>query len=485
MTDLARLDATAQAELVSSGEASPAELVDAAIARIERVNPEINAVIHDLSGEGRAAASAEVPDGPFKGVPFLLKDLGASFAGQPLHMGSTLLKEADFRAPVDTYLAQRFRDAGLITIGKTNTPEFGIVATTESRAYGAACNPWDTSRSTGGSSGGSAAAVAAGMVPMAHANDGGGSIRIPASNNGLVGLKTTRQRTSEGPIVGDNIGGLTTELCVSRSVRDTARLLDAVHGAAPGDPYTAPQPSRPYVDELTDESTGLRVGVMTRAVLDLEVEADCIEGATNAGKLIESLGHEVEDASFLDLLPGGHWAGPDLQDSFLTRWGASQAATLTQLGMVLGREIAADDVEPLTWRLAEIGHERDSGRYLLDVGLHQGLSRLIAGWYESGFDLLLTPTMAEVPPPLGAIDTFADDPMDAFHRSTPSGVFAALFNITGQPAVSLPLHWTEGGLPVGVQLVAPFGREDLLIRIAAQIERAAPWADRTPTVFAG
>ncbi|MBA2521861.1 MAG: amidase, partial [Solirubrobacterales bacterium] len=437
------------------------------------------------SEEGHAAAAAEIPDGPFKGVPFLLKDLGAAFAGQPLHVGSMLLKEADFHAPVDTYLAQRFRAAGLITFGKTNTPEFGIVATTEPRAYGATRNPWDTSRSAGGSSGGAAAAVAAGIVPMAHANDGGGSIRIPASNNGLVGLKTTRQRTSEGPIVGDNIGGLTTELCVSRSVRDTARLLDAVHGAAPGDPYTAPQPSRPYVDELTDESTGLRVGVMTRAILDLEVEGDCIEAATNAGKLIKSLGHEVEDASFLDLLPGGQWAGPDLQDSFLTRWSAGQAATLTQLGMVLGREITADDVEPLTWRLAEIGHERASGRYLLDVGLHQGLSRLIAGWYESGFDLLLTPTMAEVPPPLGAIDTFADDPMDAFHRSTPSGVFAALFNITGQPAISLPLHWTEGGLPVGVQLVAPFGREDLLIRIAAQIERAAPWADRTPTVFAG
>lgn len=482
--DLARMDATAQAELVSSGEASPLELVDAAIERMARVNPEINAVIHDLSEEGRAAATSDdLPDGPFKGVPFLLKDLGAAFAGQPLHMGSTLLKEADFRAPVDTFLAQRFREAGLVTIGKTNVPEFGIVATTESRAYGAARNPWDTSRSTGGSSGGSAAAVAAGIVPFAHATDGGGSIRIPASNNGLVGLKTTRQRITEGPLMGDLMGGMNVELCVSRSVRDTARLLDAVHGAVPGDPYTAPPPLRPYVEELTDESVGLRVGMMSRSPIELAIEPACVEAVAAAAKLIESLGHEVSDSSFLEVLPPSG-DGPDLQQTFITRWAAGQAATLSQLGMVLGREITAADVEPLTWALAEIGRERDSGRYLLDLGLHQAFSRLIAGWFESGFDLLLTPTMGEVPPPLGAIDTFAADPMDAFVRSTPSGVFTALFNVTGQPAISLPLHWTDEGLPVGVQLVAPFGREDLLLRIAAQIERAQPWADRTPPVFA-
>jgi amidase len=481
--DLAKMDATAQAELVRDGEASPAELVDAAIERMEQVNPELNAVIHDLSEEGRELAAGDVPDGPFKGVPFLLKDIGATLAGQPFHLGSTLLKEADFRAPVDTFLAQRFRDAGLITIGKTNVPEFGIVATTESKAYGPARNPWDTSRSTGGSSGGSAAAVAAGIVPFAHANDGGGSIRIPASNNGLVGLKTTRQRTTEGPILGENMGGLTVELCVSRSVRDTARLLDAVHGAVPGDPYTAPQPTRPYVEELTDESTGLRVGMTAGTTLDVEVDEDCIEAMGTAAKLIESLGHEVSDSSFLDFLPPPG-EGPDLQDSFITRYAAGQASTLAQLGMVLGREITADDVEPLTWALAEIGRERNSGRYLLDLGLHHGVSRIIAAWFESGYDLLITPTMAEVPPLLGAIDTSAPG-LEAFHQCTRSGVFAALFNITGQPAISLPLHWTDDGLPVGAQIVAPFGREDLLLRIAAQIERAQPWADRTPPVFAG
>ncbi len=479
------MDATAMAELVGSGEASPSELVEAAIERVEQVNGELNAVIHPLFDEAREAAKGEIPDGPFKGVPFLLKDLGAAFAGQPLHMGMQVLKDADFKAPMDTYLAQRFRDAGLITIGKTNTPELGILPTTEPVAYGASKNPWDTTRSPGGSSGGAGAAVASGMVPMAHANDGGGSIRIPASNNGLVGLKPTRQRISEGPLVGDNLSGLTCELVVSRSVRDTARILDAVEGPAPGDPYVAPEPLRPYVEELTDESTGLRVGLMTAPAVESEVAAECVAAAEETAKLLESLGHKLTGSSPMDVLGGGD-AGVDIQDSFLTRWAAGQAAGLDQIGMLLGRELTGEDVEPLTWTLAAIGRERDSARYLRDVALHQGISRAIAGWFEAGHDLLLTPTMAEVAPKLGEIDdTLTDDPMDAFHRSFPSGAFTALFNVTGQPAISLPLHWSSEDVPVGVQLVAPFGREDLLIRVAAQLERAQPWADRVAAVYAG
>ncbi len=449
------------------------------------MNGELNAVIHPLFDEAREAAKGEIPDGPFKGVPFLLKDLGAAFAGQPLHMGMQVLKDADFKAPMDTYLAQRFRDAGLITIGKTNTPELGILPTTEPVAYGASKNPWDTTRSPGGSSGGAGAAVASGMVPMAHANDGGGSIRIPASNNGLVGLKPTRQRISEGPLVGDNLSGLTCELVVSRSVRDTARILDAVEGPAPGDPYVAPEPLRPYVEELTDESTGLRVGLMTAPAVESEVAAECVAAAEETAKLLESLGHKLTGSSPMDVLGSGD-AGVDIQDSFLTRWAAGQAAGLDQIGMLLGRELTGEDVEPLTWTLAAIGRERDSARYLRDVALHQGISRAIAGWFEAGHDLLLTPTMAEVAPKLGEIDdTLTDDPMDAFHRSFPSGAFTALFNVTGQPAISLPLHWSSEDVPVGVQLVAPFGREDLLIRVAAQLERAQPWADRVAAVYAG
>jgi amidase len=486
MTDeLAELDATAMAELVSAGDVTPLELVDAAIERVEAVNDELNAVIHPLFDEARAAAGAEVPDGPFKGVPFLLKDLGAAFAGQPLHLGNRALKEADFRAPVDTYLALRFRAAGLITVGKTNTPELGILPTTEPVAYGASKNPWDTTRTPGGSSGGSGAAVAAGMVPMAHANDGGGSIRIPAANCGLVGLKPTRQRISEGPLIGDNLSGLTAELVVSRSVRDTARLLDAVHGAAPGDPYVAPEPLRPYVEELDDESAGLRIGMMTAPAVESEVDPDCVAAVEGAARALESLGHHITGSSPTDAMGADPAeAGMNIQDSFLTRWAAGQAAFCDQIAMLVGRELTAEDVEPLTWTLAGIGRERSSGRYLHDVSIHQTISRMIAGWHEAGNDLLLTPTMAEVAPKLGSFDDTGPDPMQAFHRGFPCGAFTALFNVTGQPAISLPLHWTAEGVPVGVQLVAPFGREDLLIRVAAQLERAQPWAGRRPPVFA-
>jgi len=476
--DLARLDATAQAELVRRGEASPVELVDAAIDRIEAANGEINAVIHKLYDKGREAAAGELPDGPFKGVPFLLKDLGAAFAGDPLHMGMQYLKDADFRAPVDTYLALRFKQAGFVTIGKTNTPELGILPTTEPRAYGPSRNPWDVTRSTGGSSGGSAAAVAAGMVPVAHANDGGGSIRIPASECGLVGLKPTRQRISEGPLIGDNMSGLTAELVVSTSVRDTAAILEAVHGPAPGDPYVALPPARPYTEEVGADPGQLRIGLVTEPVLEAEPNSVVAEAARDAGRLLESLGHVVEESS-----PGG-FEDMDVVDTFLTRWMAGQTATLDQLELVVGREIGPDDVEPLTWALAEEGRRRDSGRYLAAVSQHQLITRMIAGWYESGFDLLLTPTLGEPPPPLGSFDDSGDDPVAALMRGAQTATFTAIFNVTGQPAISLPLHWSDDGLPIGIQLVAGFGEEDVLLRVAAQLEEARPWADRAPAAVA-
>jgi amidase len=482
LTDLARLDATAQAELVRSGEASPAELVDAAIERVEKVNPEVNAVIHELFDEAREAAKGDVPDGPFKGVPFVLKDLGATMAGQPFHLGMKLLKEADFRAPMNTYLAERFRDAGLITIGKTNTPELGILPTTEPDAYGATRNPWNLEHSAGGSSGGSAAAVASGMVPMAHANDGGGSIRIPAAQNGLVGLKPTRQRISEGPLTGDNLSGLTAELVVSKSVRDTAAILEAVHGPAPGDPYWAPPPARPYTEELDADPKGLRVGFTTSAAVDVEIDPACIEAVEKTAKLLESLGHEVSQGSPTDAANemGG---GLDIGDTFLTRWAAGQTQLLDTFAMLVGRPVTENDVEPLTWALSQIGRERSAGRYLMDVGVHHGLSRMIAAWFESGHDLLLTPTTARPAQPLGTWDDSGERAMDAFDAALPEGAFTAIFNVTGQPAISLPLGEAEG-IPVGVQLVAPFGREDLLIQVAAQIERAEPWADRVAPTFA-
>jgi amidase len=475
--DLARLDATAQAELVRSGEIAPVELVDAAIERIEALNGELNAVIHPLYEEGRAATAGELPDGPFQGVPFLLKDLGAAFAGQPFHMGMRALKEAGFRAPVDTYLAERFRAAGFVTIGKTNCPELGILPTTEPQAYGPSRNPWDVSRSTGGSSGGSGAAVASGMVPAAHANDGGGSIRIPASECGLVGLKPTRQRTSEGPLIGDNISGLTVELVVSRSVRDTAAILDAVHGPAPGDPYVAPPPERPYVEELRSEVGRLRIGLVARPVADETPQPAVVGAAREAAEMLSDLGHEVEEVD------AAGFGGADIVPTFMTRWASGQAAALTQLSVALGRELGPDDVEPLTWALAEMGRKVSGGDYLVAVAQHQLLTRMIAGVYET-FDLLLTPTLGEVPPPLGTFDDSGPNPLDAIRRAGLTAAFTALANVTGQPAISLPLAWSEDGLPIGIQLIGPYGGEDVLIRLAAQLEEAHPWAERVPPIFA-
>jgi amidase len=480
-TDLARMDATAQAELVRTGEATPLELVEAAIARIEALNPQLNAVIHELYDEGRAAASNSLPDGPFRGVPFLFKDIGAALAGQPFHLGTQLLKDIDFRAPVDTFLGQRFREAGFVTVGKTNTPELGILPTTEPKAYGPTRNPWNTDHTPGGSSGGSAAAVASGMVPIAHANDGGGSIRIPASHCGLVGLKPSRQRTSEGPLIGDNISGLTAELVVARSVRDVAAVLDAVHGPAPGDPYVAPPPVRPYVEELDADPGELRIALVTRSAADIEVDERVTNAAREAAKLLESLGHGISERGLVEASPGD---GSELIESFMIRWEAGQAATLSTLERVINRPITADEVEPLTWALAEAGRKHGAGEYLMAVGLHQLVSRVIGGWLDSEFDLLLTPTVGEPPPLLGSYDDSGPDPMAAIRRAWPTAAFSGIFNATGQPAISLPLHWTDDGLPVGIQLVAALGREDLLIQVAAQLERERPWTSRTPPVFA-
>ena len=481
-TELARMDATAQAELVRSGEASPVELVESAIARIEALNPTLNAVIHELYDEGRAAAANSLPDGPFRGVPFLFKDIGAALSGQPFHLGTRLLKEIGFRAPIDTFLGQRFRDAGFVTVGKTNTPELGILPTTEPKAYGPTRNPWNLEHTPGGSSGGSAAAVASGMVPIAHANDGGGSIRIPASHCGLVGLKPTRQRISEGPLIGDNISGLTAELVVARSVRDVAAVLDAVHGPAPGDPYVAPPPLRPYGEELDVDPGSLRIALVTRSAADIEVDPRVTAAAREAAGTLESLGHSISERGLAEASPGD---GTELIESFMIRWEAGQAATLATLERVINRPIREDEVEPLTWALAEAGRKHGAGEYLQAVGLHQLVSRVIGGWLDSEFDLLLTPAVGEPPPPLGSYDDSGPDPMAAIRRAWPTAAFSGIFNATGQPAISLPLHWTDDELPVGIQLVAAFGREDLLLRVAAQLERERPWAERTPPIFAG
>lgn len=473
------MDAMAQAQLIRDGEASPAELVDTAIERIERLNPQLNAVIHPLFDEARQAAAGDLPDGPFRGVPFLVKDLGCYMAGAPLHEGMAFLKRLDHRASHDMWITQRFREAGFVVLGRTNTPELGILPTAEPAAYGATRNPWDPERSSGGSSGGSAAAVASGMVAAAHANDGGGSVRIPAAHCGLVGLKTTRGRTSAAPDFGDIMGGLVSELAVTRSVRDTAAILDAVEGSAPGDPYCAPPPARPYALEVGADPGRLRIGLMTTPPGgQFEAHPDCVAAAEAAGTLLESLGHHVE-RSYPEALDDSEYVG-----NFLVRWTSGVAWNLAYWERETGQAIGPDDVEPLTWALAEQGRAHSAADFLRAMEFAQAVSRRVAQWWEDGHDLLLTPTTGEPAPPLGQFEPQPGNPLYGIVRAVPFATFTAGFNTTGQPAISLPLHQTADGLPIGVQLVAAAGREDVLLRVAAQLEEAQPWADRRPAVHA-
>ncbi len=474
------IDATEQARLVREREASPPELVEEAIARLERLNPQLNAMIHPLIDQAREAAAGELPDGPFRGVPFLVKDLSCYMKGVPVHEGMRALKEAGHVADHDMWITQRFRAAGFVILGRTNVPELGILPTTEPAAYGAAHNPWDLDRSTGGSSGGSAAAVAAGIVAAAHGNDGGGSIRIPASHCGLVGLKPSRARVSLAPDFGDLFAGLVVELAVTRSVRDAAGILDAVQGPVPGDPYAAPPPARAYVEEVGADPGRLRVGLMTTPPGgQFDTHPECVSAARNTAAALEELGHHVEESHPAEM------DDPDLVTNFIVRWTAAQDYNLKHWGGAIGRELGPEDVEPCTWALAEQGRSHTGGDLLLAIEAAQRSSRRLAGWWaEDGFDLLLTPTCAEPPPRLGEFEAPPDNPLAPLLRAIPFGTFTAGFNSTGQPAISLPLHITADGLPVGVQLVAAYGREDLLLRVAAQLEQAHPWADRIPPVHA-
>jgi amidase len=474
------LDACALAKLVRDGGASPAELVADAVEWIEKLNPELNAVIRPRFDEARREAAAALPDGPFRGVPIVLKDLLCYVAGEEVHEGMRALKEARYVAERDQELARRLRAAGFVVVGRTNTPELGIVPTTEPDAYGPTRNPWDTTRSTGGSSGGSAAAVAAGMVSVGHANDGGGSIRIPASECGLVGLKPSRGRVPLGPEWGDVMGGLVCELAVTRSVRDTAAVLDAVAGPAPGDPYAAPAPLRRFLDEVGADTGHLRIGMQTVAFGGtIATHPDCVAATEAAAGVLESVGHGVEP-THVDALDT-----PDLVETFLTVWSAGVAYDIDHHWPErLGRAIGQDEVEPLTWALAEAGRAATASDFLAARQKMRAMSRNVAEWYEGGFDLLLTPTIAEPPPLIGEFDSPPENPLHGLLRAAALVPFTPPFNASGQPAISLPLHWNAQGLPIGVQLVAPYGREDVLLRVAAQLEEAAPWADRRPPVCA-
>jgi amidase len=473
--ELAFLDATAQAELVREKQVKPIELVEAAIERVERLNPTLNAVILPMYEQAREAAEGDLPDGPFPGVPFLLKDLGATYGGVRQTSGTAFAK--DFVPSCDSELVVRQKRAGLIILGKTNTPEVGILPTCESHLLGPCKNPWNAEHSTGGSSGGSAAAVASGMVPLAHASDGGGSIRIPAACCGLFGLKPTRARNPFGPVLGEVMSGFVNEHCVSRSVRDSAALLDATAGPDVGDPYWAPPQERPYLQEVGADPGRLRIAFTMEAATGVEVHKDCVEAVRDVAKLCEELGHQVEEANVE--VDGAR--ATQAFTAILTAGGAGM--TIEGMALVTGRTPTKEQFEPLTWALYEMSRGIKATDYLLALTYLQQLSRLVAR-FMIDYDVWLTPTLSKPPAPLGWLDSPPDDPMLALRRATEYAPFTPVCNFTGQPAMSAPLVWNAEGLPVGTHFVGRFGDEATLLRLAAQLERARPWAHRRPPIAA-
>ncbi|MEO7370662.1 MAG: amidase, partial [Ilumatobacteraceae bacterium] len=412
------------------------------------------------------------PDGPFRGVPFLLKDLWAHYAGQPLTNGSRALKSALPISPTDTTLVSRFRQAGLNIAGRTNSPEFGSLPTTEPLAWGPTRNPWNVDHSPGGSSGGSAAAVASGMVPFAHASDGGGSIRIPASCCGLVGLKPSQGRITLGPFRDESNLGV--ELCVSRSVRDTAALLDAVHGPGVGDTVIAPSPGRAYITELEIAPGRLRIGLLDAHPSGGTLHDDCRDAVRAAAATLESLGHHVEHAFPAAL------ANRDFGRRFSALWSTNMGVAVQRIEAQLGRPLTDDDVEPVNRAQVALARSVSGVDYALGLAATVEFRRALQQWWADGWDLLLTPTIAEPPATIGTFANDPDSPISPMIRAGEYVPFTPPFNASGQPAISLPLHWNSAGLPVGVQLVAAYAREDVLLRVASQLEAASPWAHRHP-----
>jgi amidase len=475
VTDSTWLDATAQAELVRRDEASPLELVDAAISRIEHLNPQLDAVIRTRFELARKEAAGDLPDGPFRGVPILFKDIGCMVAGEPTAFGIGPLR--DLAWPVTSYLAQMFQAAGFVTVGRTNVPEFGTTVTTEAMSFPAARNPWNPRHSTGGSSGGSAAAVASGMVPVAHANDGGGSIRIPASECGLVGLKPTRGRVSQGPVTGEAWAGGTIDGSLARTVRDAAAVLDVISERMPGEPYYAPALPRPLSQEVGADPGRLKIGMVDHAPDErFGDDPQCRAAVAGAARLLESLGHEVAQSG-----PDAMFE-PEFTRHFTAIIAADTEATFRAFEAALGRPISDAEIEPRNAAHRQAGRALGSVEYLQARQWIGQWARRMASWWDD-FDLLVTPTLGAPPPELGWFT--AAGPEDEGRRIASFIPYTAQFNMTGQPAVSLPLHWTPDDLPVGVQLVAAYGREDVLVRVASQLEQAAPWADRRPRIHAG
>jgi amidase len=472
VSELTAIDATAQAELVRRRDVSAVELVEAAIEAIEALNPILNAVVTPTFERGLDEARS-VAGGPFAGVPYLVKDLIVEVAGVRFTEGSKFLR--DNVSTFDSELVVRLRRAGLIILGKTNTPEFGMAPACEPALFGPTRNPWDTNRSTSGSSGGSAAAVASGMVPMAHGNDLGGSIRYPASACGLFGLKPTRARNPLGPEYGDAVNGWAVEHALTRSVRDSAALLDATSGPAGGDPYPSTVPARLFAQEVGLPPGRLRIGFTHRTPEGVAGHPDCVAAVRDAAALCESLGHDIVETD----LPG---LTPEVGSAIGTVFNAATAWIIGYWIRRIGREPTNDELDPLTRAFWEMGRHISAADYLLAIEDCQAFSRVVAG-FLTDVDVWLTPTLSSPPLAIGEIVSTDDEPMRALERGGATVAYAGVVaNITGNPAMSVPLFWNGDGLPIGVHFLGRFGDEATLIRLASQLEAARPWIHRRPPV---
>jgi amidase len=471
---LARLDATATAALIRAGQVTAAEVVATAIAVTEQLDPVIGALVDERFDRARQEAERVAPDAPFAGVPFLVKDAVQHSEGDRYQHGMRFLRDRPWRSPCDTELVRRYRAAGFIQIGRSKVPELTSSPTTEPLAHGPARNPWNLEHSTGGSSGGSAAAVAAGLVPAAHGNDMGGSIRIPASECGLVGLKPSRGRTSLAPDHGEYWGPLTHEHVLCRSVRDTAAILDATAGAVPGDLYTAPTPLRPWAAEIGADPGRLRIGLLQGASFGRPVDEACSAAAMAAARLLESMGHAIEPVG-VDVL-----GDVEAMMSFGAVVAAGVARDLDEWETRLGEPVV--DLEPMSQDQLARGRAMSAADLMNAVSALANWSRRIMSAY-AGYDLLLSPTLPVLPPKLGELSP--DRPLAEIGPGLGMVACMALpFDVTGQPAISLPLSMSTDGLPIGVQLVGGYGREDLLLRVASALEAASPWDGRIPPVSA-
>lgn len=463
-------DALGLATCIRKGEVSPIEVLEAAVEQVEALNPRINAVITPMYDEARKAIDRGLPQGPLRGVPFLLKDLNIYYAGAPTTNGSRFF--ADYIPDHDSELVARYKKAGLVIFGKTNTPEMGLIMTTEPLIHGPTRNPWNLERTAGGSSGGSAAAVAARMVPAAHASDGGGSIRIPASCCGVFGLKPTRGRVPLGPDVGEGWAGMSAHHVVSRTVRDSAAFLDAVAGPGMGDPYWACPPERPFLEEVGRDPGKLRIGWTISPPSGAPVSEECQNAMGFAVQLCNNCGHRVEETK----LPIN---GEELLGATRTIIMPNTRAVLHARAEALGRELVPTDVERVTWYYAEMGGTYTATQYIRAIQTIHRIGRQMAQFFEN-CDILLSPVLLKPPVPLGTINMMSEDIEDYFVQRESFCGFTNLFNATGQPSMSVPLYWNDDGLPIGLQFSTRFGEEATLFRLAAQLEQACPWLPRRP-----